>query len=189
MARQHARQRTPLRIKRAPGPADPGVSPDARDGARRNPVAKALRALPALEKDHAFRRGGRGAAGADQRVVVLVGARAEPEGIAYRRGDQGFLLRWSALAGAHAAEVGEPEGVQTVVFDLTLAGRPGERCRCDADPGEDARRLAEALEQALGTARCTASLRAVAREGWATRSYPDLESLERDTPRELLRTA
>lgn len=153
-----------------------------------------VRTLSGLEMDHAFRSTGPhavrrlpGARG--PRVVILPEARIRSDGLVYRRGGQHFLLPWRRIGGAHAAEVGEPEGVQTVVFDLTLVGRPEERCRFDADPGDDACAVGRALEQALGRARCTASLRAVALEGYATRSYPDLESLDRDIPSELLRTA
>jgi hypothetical protein len=69
-----------------------------------------------------------------------------------------------------------------VVFDLTLSGRPGERCRLDADPGQPARELGEAISRGISRERCTPSLRAVALEGYATRSYPDLESFESDSP-------
>jgi hypothetical protein len=85
--------------------------------------------------------------------------------------------------------VGEPEGVQTVIFDFALAGRTDARCRLDADPGEPARRVAEAIVRGVGLARCSASLRAVALEGYPTRSYPDLESYEEDVPETLRRTA
>jgi len=150
-------------------------------------------ATPARHAPRARRGPGRPArapAGATRpHVVLLPEAFADGRGVFYRRGDRLFLLPWGQVEGAHAAEIGEPEGVQTVVFDLALAGRPCERCRLDADPGEAARVLGQAIERGLGRGRCTASLRAVALEGYATRSYPDLESFEEDAPREWLRSA
>ncbi|MCC6642828.1 MAG: hypothetical protein IT386_16830 [Deltaproteobacteria bacterium] len=114
--------------------------------------------------------------------MVLPEARADGPGILYRREEGLFLLPWRCIAAAHAAEVGEPEGVLTVVFDLAVASVPGGRCRLDADPGEAARGLGQSIERGIGRGRCTASLRAVALEGYATRSYPDLESFEADSP-------
>ncbi len=151
------------------------------------PLDDLSQAKPALEEDRALRGsepiapvlGG----SAPQRVVLLPEACADGRGVFYRRGERLYLLPWSDVEAAHAAEVGEPEGVQTVVFDLALAGRPQECCRLDADPGEPARSLGQAIERGLGRGRCTASLRAVALEGYATRSYPDLESFEADVPR------
>jgi len=150
-------------------------------------------AKPALEEDRALRGpdpAARTPAGAVlPHVVLLPEAFADGRGVFYRRRDRLFLLPWSQVEAAHAAEIGEPEGVQTVVFDLALTGRPWERCRLDADPGEAARVLGQAIEGGLGRGRCTASLRAVALEGYATRSYPDLESFEEDAPREWRRSA
>lgn len=149
---------------------------------------------PALEADGLLHTrpgpGGRPEpAGVRARIVVLPWAVADARGIVYRRGAEPFLLAWSRVAAAHSAEVGEPEGVQTVIFDLVLAGRPDARCRLDADPGETARRMAEAIVRGIGRARCSASLRAVALEGYATRSYPDLDSYEEDVPEEIRRSA
>lgn len=142
-------------------------------------------ARPALEEDGALHRdGGQGAsrASGDAPVVVLPEAHANGQGIFYRRDERLFLLPWCHVEAAHAAEVGEPEGVLTVVFDLTVLLAPGGRCRLDADPGEAARRLGQSIERGIGRGRCTASLRAVALEGYATRAYPDLESFEADAP-------
>ena len=89
------------------------------------------------------------------------------------------------------AEVGEPEGVRTIVFDLVVRPDPqnGERrpdgsddgafqvFRLDADPYEDAVDVARAIERALGE-RAAASLKNLAADGVASWSYPDLESFE-----------
>jgi hypothetical protein len=41
-------------------------------------------------------------------------------GVVYRRGDQRYLLAWSRVHRGLAAEVGEPQGVRTIVFDLAI---------------------------------------------------------------------
>jgi hypothetical protein len=48
------------------------------------------------------------------------------------------LLRWADVLGAVAAEVGEPEGVRTIVFDLLARASRGGlvAVRLDAEPGE-----------------------------------------------------
>ncbi len=150
------------------------------------------RAKSALEEDRALRGAdlGHRAPGAGRpAVVVLPEAEAGGRGLFYRRAGRLFLLPWEEVGGAHAAEVGEPEGVQSVVFDLVLAGRAGARCRLGADPGDAARALGDAILRGIGRERCTASLRAVASEGYATRSYPDLESFEADVPDDRLPSA
>lgn len=144
---------------------------------------------PALEADDALRAPGSSARAAAGVVTLLPAARADARGVVYRRAAQSFLLPWSGIVAAHAAEVGEPEGVQTVVFDLVLGGREARRCRLDADPGAPARELGQAIERGVGRVRCSPSLRAVALEGYATRSYPDLDAYEADVPGDLLRTA
>lgn len=143
-------------------------------------------AKSALEEDRALRGAEVGSRSPGARrvwaVVVLPEARADGRGVFYRRGGRLFLLPWDAVGGAHAAEVGEPEGVQSLVVDLLLAGRSQARCRLAADPGEEARTLCLAILRGIGRERCTASLRAAASEGYATRSYGDLESFEADSP-------
>jgi hypothetical protein len=177
----------PARIKAGAGTAD--LFP----GREEQPVDELAQARSALEEDRVLMSATPGAGHAGEApascVVILPEARADDRGVLYRRGGRLFLLPWSRVEAAHAAEVGEAEGVQTVVFDLALAGRPRALCRLDADPGEAARALGQAVERGLGRKRCSASLRAVALEGYATRSYPDVESFERDAPREFLRSA
>ncbi len=114
------------------------------------------------------------------RVHLLSDARPTERGILYRRGAQRFLLAWSRVRRAFAAEVGEPEGVRTIVFDLVVSTDRGECVvfRFDADPGEGAKILARAVELGAGSESCDACLRAVATDGFATRSFPDLEPFE-----------
>lgn len=116
------------------------------------------------------------------RVMVLGEAKITAEGIQYD-GDGGrATLPWSEIEIALTAEVGEPEGVRTVVFDFIVA-RGDERVevrRMDAEPGEDAMELARLLGERLGPDRTTASIKSVATDGIASRWYPDLESFELD---------
>src|SRR5512138_3381014 len=62
------------------------------------------------------------------------------------------LLRWRDVLGAVAAEVGEPEGVRTIVFDLLAQSNRGARValRLDAEPGEAACEVAHLIAAALG---------------------------------------
>jgi hypothetical protein len=114
------------------------------------------------------------------RAHVLADVKPTERGLLYRRGEQRFLLEWTRVLRALGAEVGEPEGVRTIVFDLVVAIEGDEcvACRFDADPGEAAAALARAVELGVGGERCDAPLRAVAIDGFATRSHPDLESFE-----------
>jgi hypothetical protein len=95
------------------------------------------------------------------------------------------LIPWSRVRRALAAEIGEPEGVRTVVFDLQLERTTsGIRVlRFDADPGEHAMLLARQLSAALGADRAGPSIKSVAADGIASRWYPDLESFEADARR------
>ena len=77
------------------------------------------------------------------------------------------------------AEVGEPEGVRTVIFDLVVE-RKRDEClvfRFDADPTEDARRVAETVRLQLEGSAISPSLHELVDEGISTRKYPDLDIL------------
>src|SRR5258705_1164227 len=62
------------------------------------------------------------------------------------------LLCWRDVLGAVAAEVGEPEGVRTIVFDLLAQASRGERValRLDVEPGEPSTALSQVISAALG---------------------------------------
>ncbi|HYB12265.1 MAG TPA: hypothetical protein VEG67_02270 [Myxococcota bacterium] len=113
------------------------------------------------------------------RVHLLPDAKPTERGVVYRRGEDRFLLAWSRVEHALGAEVGEPEGVRTIVFDLALevSGAECVVCRLDAEPGDEAVAVARAIQLGIGRERCSASLRAVAAEGLPTRCYSDLETL------------
>ena len=117
------------------------------------------------------------------RVHLLPDAKATDRGIVYRRGDERFLLAWGRVKAAFAAEVGEPEGVRTVVFDVAVETRGDEcvLCRFDVDPGDEAQALARAIELGVGREQSSASLRTLAREGFPSRHYADLDTLTEAT--------
>lgn len=114
------------------------------------------------------------------RAHLLPQAKVTERGVVYRRGEERFLLAWSRVRRALAAEVGEPQGVRTVVFDLAIEVEGPEcvSCRFDADPGDDSMATARAIELGIGAERCSPSLKNLAEEGIPTRSYPDLETFE-----------
>ncbi len=121
------------------------------------------------------------------RVELLLEAKPGPGGIHHRRAGERTLLPWSRIQRAIAAEIGEPEGVRTIVFDL-LVESDGTDClvyRFDADPGEDAMAVARELGAGLGPERATASIKSVATDGIPSRWYPDIESFEYDAFRGL----
>jgi hypothetical protein len=114
------------------------------------------------------------------RAHLLPQAKVTERGVVYRRGDQRYLLAWSRVHRGLAAEVGEPQGVRTIVFDLAIEVEGPECvvCRFDADPGEDSMATARAIQLGIGPDRCSASLKNLAAEGIPTRSYTDLETFE-----------
>jgi len=90
------------------------------------------------------------------------------------------LLPWSEVLRVHAAEVGEPQGVCAVVFDL-VAGRDGlawRVLRFDVDPGEEAVRVARQCVGALAPSCLAASIKSLADGGSAGAWHPDLESYD-----------
>jgi hypothetical protein len=121
------------------------------------------------------------------RVDLLHWPELEARGITYREGTSVGRLSWDRIQHALAAQVGEPEGVSTVVFDLVVERKQTECLvfRFDADPGEPAREVARALVERLGPQHCARSLVALADEGVPTRTYPDLDSLAEGALEEL----
>ena len=113
---------------------------------------------------------------APYRVELLHNARCVPDGIAHDRDGRRARVAWGEILRARAAEVGEPEGVRTIVFDLVV-GRDASGVRVlrfDAEPGESAMLVARQLGEALGPDRSSASIKSVAVDGIASRWYPDL---------------
>jgi hypothetical protein len=115
-------------------------------------------------------------------VEVLREAVPTADGVEFADDGGTSILLWSEIEIALTAEVGEPEGVRTIVFDLIVArdDQSFQVRRMDAEPGEDAMELARVLNEHLGPDRTTASIKSVATDGIASRWYPDLDSLELD---------
>jgi len=114
------------------------------------------------------------------RVEVLCEAQADASGLWHRAGGLRRRIGWDEIVYAAAAEVGEPEGVRAIVFDLVL-GRDAQGwsgVRLDADPGPLAEALARAIHAGVASGRRAPSLKSLARDGVASHWYPDLESLE-----------
>jgi len=127
----------------------------------------------------------RGSTGNAHYRVHLLG---DPElcaaGVAHRKGGRRTLLPWSRVEHAIAAEVGEPQGVRTTIFDLVVSKSGGWLAhRLDAEPGEDAMHLARGIAQSLRAGCSSASLKSLATDGIPARWYPDLDGFEREAIR------
>jgi hypothetical protein len=118
------------------------------------------------------------------RVRLLENPSLRESGIAYGDPAQPALVEWSEIHWALAAEVGEPEGVRAIIFDLVVDRTPGpdgsafEILRLDAEPGEDAMEWAAAIERALAPDLSAPSIKSLAAEGSPSRWYQDLEEFE-----------
>ena len=123
-------------------------------------------------------------------VTLLEDARPTFDGVEHGPDEDRSLGPWSAVRVAMNAEVGEPEGVRTVVFDLVLElpakGEDGiEVQRFDAEPGEDAQRAALLISEQVHSSGVMPSIKSAALDGITTRWYPDLISFEKDNLKEL----
>jgi hypothetical protein len=117
------------------------------------------------------------------RVELLAGVRFEAPGLWCAGEACERLIRWDEIRFATAAEVGEPEGVRAIVFDLVLE-RDGEgwrAARLDAEPGPGAEEIARRLYEALPARRRGASLKSLARDGVASQWFPDVGGFEEAT--------
>jgi hypothetical protein len=114
------------------------------------------------------------------RVELLHEVRADASGLWHRVDGREQRIGWDEVVYAAAAEVGEPEGVRAIVFDLVLGRDPqGWRAaRLDADPGPFAEELARAIHAGVASRQRAASLKSLARDGVASQWYPDLDSFE-----------
>ncbi len=122
----------------------------------------------------------RAAPGAGYRVEVLREIRPTEGGVLHGTPAGERLLRWDEVRFALAAEVGEPEGVRAIVFDLVL-GRDSDGwrvARLDADPGPLALAIAKAIHAGVGPQQRGPSIKSLASDGVASWWYADLESFE-----------
>lgn len=113
-------------------------------------------------------------------VRVLEAPALEATGVAHGPAGARERIGWDALERVIVAEVGEPEGVRTIVCDLLARGAGGRLVahRLDAEPGDAALALARGLERGIGAARAPAALKSLAGDGLATRWFPDLRTFE-----------
>lgn len=118
-------------------------------------------------------------------VRVLESPCLESGGIAHGPPGARELLTWGTVERVVIAEVGEPEGVRTIVCDLVTRGDGILVHRLDAEPGEAAIALARGLAQGIGAARAPASLKSLAADGLAARWFPDLRTFEEAALEEL----
>src|SRR5262245_56752633 len=119
-------------------------------------------------------------------VRVLEAPRLDPPGVAHGPASARALLAWGDVERVVVAEVGEPEGVRTIVCDLIcrLGGAPAVY-RLDAEPGDAAIALARAIEKGLGPRRAPPALKSLAADGLAPRWCPDLPTFEEEALEEL----
>ncbi len=114
------------------------------------------------------------------RADVLHAPRIVENGVAHVSEGGEEVLGWEEVRYALVADVGEPEGVRAIVFDLVLAIEHSE-ChvvRLDAEPGSDAIGIAQSIEEAIGREHCTSALHSLATDGAILWWYPDLSSYE-----------
>jgi hypothetical protein len=115
-------------------------------------------------------------------VTLLADACPTERGVVHREAGAEHLLEWGQVRRAVAAEVGEPQGVRTTVFDLVVtAGKAYRAWRFDAEPGEPAARVAGAISRGLPPERLGSSIKSLAAGGVAVDWHPDLASFEEAT--------
>jgi len=114
------------------------------------------------------------------RAQLLRDARVAPQGLLHRTGGVEKRLPWDEIWFAVAAEVGEPEGVRTIVFDLVVGcdERGWRALRLDAEPGPFAEEVARAIHLRVPRARCGPSIRSLANDGVPSQWFADLEGFE-----------
>lgn len=116
-------------------------------------------------------------------VRVLEGPELDPGGLRHLEPGGPGLLVWDRVRLAIAAEIGEPEGVRTIVFDLIAEAEPD--CgflahRLDVEPGAEAMHFARELAGRLPAEACGPSIKSLATDGIPSRWYPDLDAFEED---------
>ena len=118
------------------------------------------------------------------RVQLLANPEIRESGIAHGNPADPNVVEWTEVHWALAAEVGEPEGVRAIIFDLVVGrisgpdGSAFEIRRLSAEPGEEAMELASALARALAPQFSAPSIKSLAAEGTTSRWYQNLEELE-----------
>jgi len=111
---------------------------------------------------------------------LLREARVGAEGLLHRVAGAERRLSWAEIWFAVAAEIGEPEGVRAIVFDLVVGrdDRGWRALRLDAEPGPFAEEVARAIHLRVPRARCGPSIRSLANDGVPSQWFADLEGFE-----------
>jgi len=118
------------------------------------------------------------------RVRLLENPELLESGIAHGDPTNPSIVEWASIDWALAAEIGEPEGVRTIIVDLVVGRNRGpdggayEICRLGAEPGEEAMELATAIERALAPQSSAPSIKSLAAEGTPSRWYQNIEEFE-----------
>lgn len=114
------------------------------------------------------------------RVELLGDAVAAERGVLHRQDGEDRILPWSQVRRVIASEVGEPQGVRTIIFDLVVGVDEAEFRvrRFDAEPGQDAVEAAELMARHVPGEFLCASIKALTTDGLPLEWHPDLESFE-----------
>lgn len=116
------------------------------------------------------------------RYVVRLLADAQPasEGLVHLTADGEQHVDWGDVQYVLAAEIGEPQGIRIVVFDLVVASGDGtwSVLRLDEEPGEDAEAVAQVLTAAIPAQRLGAAVKSLATESVLAEWFPDVPSYE-----------
>jgi len=117
------------------------------------------------------------------RARVVEGPAIQPSGLHHLETGEPATLGWDEVRLVVAAEVGEPEGVRTIVFDLIAECGESDwlALRMDAEPGSESMERARELSAVLNAEACDPSLKSLAADGIPSRWYPDLTSFEEET--------
>lgn len=122
----------------------------------------------------------RGEVQARYAVRLLADARPASEGLLHRTADGEQLVDWGDVQYVLAAEIGEPQGIRIIVFDLVVASGDGvwSVLRLDEEPGEDAEAVAQVLAAAIPAQRLGAAVKSLATESVLAEWFPDVPSFE-----------
>lgn len=122
----------------------------------------------------------RGEVQARYAVRLLADPQPAAEGLFHRTADGAQRVAWDAVQYVLAAEIGEPQGIRTIVFDLVVADGDASWTvlRFDEEPGEDAEAVAQVLTTAIPGERLGAAVKSLATESVVAEWFPDVPSFE-----------
>ena len=122
----------------------------------------------------------RGEVQARYRVCLLADPQPTPDGLVYRDADGKHRVVWNDVQYALAAEIGEPQGIRTIVFDLVIESGDDRWTvlRFDEEPGEDAEAVAQVLAEALPAQYLGAAVKSLASESLIGEWFPDVPTFE-----------